>query len=56
MMWFVVDPAAQGQRYGRKLLNWVEHTIIRDQLGAPAVIVRQRRSTPISIYVRAVRI
>nr|WP_238791176.1 GNAT family N-acetyltransferase [Paenibacillus sp. EKM202P] len=30
-MWFVVDPAAQGQGYGRKLLNWVEHTIICDR-------------------------
>nr|WP_229525232.1 GNAT family N-acetyltransferase [Paenibacillus farraposensis] len=54
VMWFAVDPATHGKGYGRKLLNWVEQTIIRDQAGAPAVTLATAEKYPylLSMYER----
>lgn len=54
VMWFAVDPAAQGKGYGKKLLNWVEQTIIRDKVGAPAVTLATAEKHPylLSMYER----
>lgn len=37
LWWFAVDPLVKKKGVGSKLLTWVEETVIRDQLGAPAV-------------------
>ncbi|AJY77004.1 GNAT family N-acetyltransferase [Paenibacillus beijingensis] len=44
--WFAVDPAFQGKGVGGKLLNWIEETIIRDKLGAPAVTLATAEKHP----------
>ncbi|MGE8079441.1 GNAT family N-acetyltransferase [Peribacillus loiseleuriae] len=35
--WFAVDPDYKGFGYGKKILDWVEEVVIRDQLNQPAV-------------------
>ncbi|WP_028393074.1 GNAT family N-acetyltransferase [Bacillus cihuensis] len=35
--WFAVDPNYKGFGYGKKILDWVEEVVIRDQLNQSAV-------------------
>lgn len=44
--WFAVHPNEQGKGYGDRLLSWVEQTIIRDKLGAPAVTLGTAEKHP----------
>lgn len=46
VMWFAVDPEAQGSGWGRKLLNWVEQEVIDKELGAPAVTLATAEKHP----------
>ena len=46
VMWFAVDPACQATGIGGKLLTWVEQTIIRDKLGAPALTLATAEKHP----------
>ncbi|MFD1887709.1 GNAT family N-acetyltransferase [Paenibacillus wenxiniae] len=46
VMWFAVDPDAQGSGWGRKLLNWVEQEVIDKELGAPAVTLATAEKHP----------
>lgn len=44
--WFAVDPEYQGIGIGTRLLTWVEKTIIRDKLGAPALTLATAEKHP----------
>lgn len=46
LKWFAVDPKYQGLGIGTKLLAWVEKSIIRDNLGAPAVTLATAEKHP----------
>lgn len=37
--WFATDPDFGGQGYGKKVMRYVEETILRDTLKAPAVVL-----------------
>ncbi|MFD1953060.1 GNAT family N-acetyltransferase [Paenibacillus thailandensis] len=44
--WFAVHPSEQGKGYGDKLLTWMEQSVIRDKLGAPAVTLGTAEKHP----------
>lgn len=46
LYWFAVDPAANGQGIGSRLLSYMEETIIRDRLQSPAVTLATSRKHP----------
>ncbi|MBA8778962.1 GNAT family N-acetyltransferase [Staphylococcus schleiferi subsp. coagulans] len=37
--WFATDPDYSGQGYGHQMMSYVENTILRDTLKAPAVVL-----------------
>ncbi len=46
LYWFAVDPARANRGIGSKLLRYVEETVVRDTLQAPAVTLATSRKHP----------